>query len=466
MQDTRADVRRLSLPWFLAAAGSINEATETGERCVAAVGEVGEAQAGIRLLTAFAHHGLATAATALGRPDDARQAWPLARAEFHELGHHVLEAFTVLDELRDLAIPWRAAAPETRRRLAALAEAALGRAIGALRPGVSPRLARLRSLIADGFWDESLQILDDLPPPGNCFLRREVTFARAYLARHRGEPERAWAEIHSLQPDGPATEPGDSIHQEGLFLQRLGADLCLDVGDLPEAEAWLNAHDRWLAWSGSVLGQAEGQLAWGLYHHRAGHTAKARGHLTDALRLASHPDQPLVQLGAHRLLGDVERAARHYGEAEAHLTAARALAESCEVPFERALTLLGLAELHEATGAIDTASALADAARDILATLGAEPALGRATAVAARLARKSATGPRPFGLTERELEVLRLIADGQTNQEIADALYISRRTAATHVSHIFGKLDVTSRAEAVDHAHRHGMLDEALPDET
>ncbi|MBA2278045.1 MAG: AAA family ATPase [Chloroflexia bacterium] len=61
------------------------------------------------------------------------------------------------------------------------------------------------------------------------------------------------------------------------------------------------------------------------------------------------------------------------------------------------------------------------------------------------------------GLTPRELDVLRLLADGKTDAEIAAALFISRRTAATHVRHIYDKLEVTSRAAAAAYAVRHGL---------
>ena len=63
-----------------------------------------------------------------------------------------------------------------------------------------------------------------------------------------------------------------------------------------------------------------------------------------------------------------------------------------------------------------------------------------------------------FGLTVREQEVLHLLAQKRSNPEIAEALLVSRATVRTHVANILGKLDVDSRAEAVDVAHRHGLL--------
>ena len=61
-------------------------------------------------------------------------------------------------------------------------------------------------------------------------------------------------------------------------------------------------------------------------------------------------------------------------------------------------------------------------------------------------------------MTAREVEVLRLIADGRSNPAIAEALYISPRTAQTHVQHILDKLDVSTRAEAAVYATQHGLL--------
>lgn len=65
---------------------------------------------------------------------------------------------------------------------------------------------------------------------------------------------------------------------------------------------------------------------------------------------------------------------------------------------------------------------------------------------------------RPAGLTERELEVLGLVASGRTNRAIEERLFISERTVERHVSNIFGKLRVSSRAAATAHAYEHGLV--------
>jgi DNA-binding CsgD family transcriptional regulator/tetratricopeptide (TPR) repeat protein len=66
-------------------------------------------------------------------------------------------------------------------------------------------------------------------------------------------------------------------------------------------------------------------------------------------------------------------------------------------------------------------------------------------------------GPDPLGLTDREAEVIRLVAAGRSNQQIADELFITRKTASVHVSNILGKLGVANRVEAAAIAHRLGL---------
>jgi len=72
--------------------------------------------------------------------------------------------------------------------------------------------------------------------------------------------------------------------------------------------------------------------------------------------------------------------------------------------------------------------------------------------------RRRAALAYPGGLTKREVEVLRLIASGRSNQEIADELVISLNTVIRHVSNIFGKTGVANRAEAATYASRHGLV--------
>jgi DNA-binding CsgD family transcriptional regulator len=138
---------------------------------------------------------------------------------------------------------------------------------------------------------------------------------------------------------------------------------------------------------------------------------------------------------------------------------------ACRDAHEPYLLVYGLLRQAEAActaGDRDGAAPALDEAAELAATLGAEPLLEEARALARRARIKlngAAPGPgiEAFGLTERELEVLELLAEGRSNPEIAAELFISRKTASVHVSNILGKLGVSGRGEAAAVAHRHGL---------
>jgi DNA-binding CsgD family transcriptional regulator len=125
------------------------------------------------------------------------------------------------------------------------------------------------------------------------------------------------------------------------------------------------------------------------------------------------------------------------------------------VPYEaaRARVLVGLA--CRALGDDDAAAMELDAARTVLAGLGAAPDLERLDRLAGTAGRD---GPAGTGLTERELEVLRLVAAGRTNHAIASALHLAEKTVHRHVSNIYAKLGVSSRAAATAYAYEHDLV--------
>jgi DNA-binding NarL/FixJ family response regulator len=67
------------------------------------------------------------------------------------------------------------------------------------------------------------------------------------------------------------------------------------------------------------------------------------------------------------------------------------------------------------------------------------------------------------GLTSREVEVLRLLARGFSNKQIAERLVISQKTTSNHIEHVYAKIGVSNRALASLYAARHGLLDEPVP---
>ena len=131
------------------------------------------------------------------------------------------------------------------------------------------------------------------------------------------------------------------------------------------------------------------------------------------------------------------------------------------VPHELACCLLRAAEVALADGDKPGARDRLREAAAIAAELGAAPLIAEIDQLAARVRLElpaAKPAPRPFGLTSREIEVLRLIASGMSNRRIADALFISPSTAGVHVSNILAKLALTSRTEAAVVAHRLGLL--------
>ena len=109
----------------------------------------------------------------------------------------------------------------------------------------------------------------------------------------------------------------------------------------------------------------------------------------------------------------------------------------------------------ERDGAVETLAVAVSAA----AELGHVPLARELEALARRARLPHAHGPHDneLGLTPREVDVLRLLADGLTNREIAGRLYISEKTAEHHVSAILGKLGVRTRGAASSVAHRLGV---------
>jgi DNA-binding CsgD family transcriptional regulator len=150
--------------------------------------------------------------------------------------------------------------------------------------------------------------------------------------------------------------------------------------------------------------------------------------------------------------------AKNHDAAEVHLVAALDLATTCDVPFERALTLLSLAQLRFVTGLPDIATLLLDEIRGICGPLDVRPTLARVDALAARLTSEPSALDHPAGLTQREVEVLSLLPRGHSNAQIAEALFVSPRTVQTHLSNLYAKLGVSGRAEAVAYAVGHGLV--------
>jgi DNA-binding CsgD family transcriptional regulator len=138
-------------------------------------------------------------------------------------------------------------------------------------------------------------------------------------------------------------------------------------------------------------------------------------------------------------------------------------------PYPVGQALLRAAEAALACGDRDGAAERLQRAASLAAELGAGPLGDRITLLARRARIRLAGDDAPgdpvgtLGLTEREIEVLRLVAAGRSNREIAGELFISPKTASVHVSNILGKLSVASRGEAAATAHALHLFDPLDP---
>ena len=147
------------------------------------------------------------------------------------------------------------------------------------------------------------------------------------------------------------------------------------------------------------------------------------------------------------------RGAVHVAEGEPHaaLVSLRTAAETwhaLDAPYEIARTRVVVGDACRLLGDEEAALLEHEAARSIFERLGAKP----------DLARFEAPAKDEHGLSRRELEVLRLVAAGRTNREIAATLVISEHTVARHVQNIFAKLGLSSRAAATAFAFEHDLV--------
>ncbi|WP_418956077.1 LuxR C-terminal-related transcriptional regulator [Streptomyces tritici] len=184
----------------------------------------------------------------------------------------------------------------------------------------------------------------------------------------------------------------------------------------------------------------------------AGDVPAARAAVDELTRTAGDLDAPLLRAVAAQARGAVLLAEDDPAAALDALLEAGRIWDEIEAPYERARghVLLGLARRRQ--GDAGTALLELNAARQVFRELGAVPDLARLDA----LTREAPRGDDR--LSPREIEVLRLVATGRTNHAIAAELVLSEKTVARHLSNIFGKLGLSSRAAATAYAYEHELV--------
>ncbi|MET0838966.1 MAG: LuxR C-terminal-related transcriptional regulator [Marmoricola sp.] len=180
--------------------------------------------------------------------------------------------------------------------------------------------------------------------------------------------------------------------------------------------------------------------------------------LEEARAVAAQLDQVASAAGSVAMLafsayasGAVEVASGDASGALPYLRKARQLWARIECPYEVARVRLLTARALTALGDAGSARQEVDAAHEAFLALGAAPMVEQVQRL---------VGPArlPGGLTAREAEVIRLVASGHSNSQIAADLTLSEKTVARHLSNIFSKLDVGSRTAAAAYAYEHGLV--------
>lgn len=295
-------------------------------------------------------------------------------------------------------------------------------------------------LLELGRWDEASDILEPADP------RAFPSLARALLATRRGSFDEARIALDAAAVGGAIGGPGAL----GGWLELARTELAWTTGDSAAAlQALTPAPFAPGAWALDI----DARTAWWLARI-APDPAQARERATTAAR---NPDRLL----ARALVGDIEaETARDAAAAWSASAGAWAMANR---PYERGNARLREAQARFTLGDRKAArEALLDAA-EVAAGLRAAPLarlaedLARRARVAVRPVRRH--DPDPQELTQRELEVLRLVADGLTNPQIGERLFLSRKTVGIHVSRILDKLGAHTRGAAAAIARRDGLLD-------
>jgi len=247
-----------------------------------------------------------------------------------------------------------------------------------------------------------------------AFLEAEDGYRRA--REHGREPQPGLALLRLAQGDGQAAAAAIRrvLAETTEPAERLGrlpacAEIMLAVGDLDEARRAADELD-----------------------------ALSRGRDTALLRTIAAQTRGAVDLAA----GDATRALPQLRRAWNDW-------EELEAPYEAARVRLLLGTACRELGDHDAAALDLEAARQAFEALGAVPDVARVEALAG--------GEMRHGLTPRELEVLRLIAEGRTNRAIAEELVLSERTVERHLTNTFAKLGVSTRSAATAYAYEHRL---------
>ena len=327
------------------------------------------------------------------------------------------------------------------------------------------------ALAGQGEYGEALRelqhLLDYAAMTGSPYYAIRAPNTIGWIYRELGLPAQAreWDERAIATTANP--EQAGYFEAFANSLLNLASD-CILLGQWDEAADALRRaeacarQDEYMRWRNlNRLALCQGELALG---QGDAMTALALAHEAMAQAQANAAQKYISQ--AHDLAGRAQRALGQLPEALASLEASVAIAAAIGYHAGHWRTLTTLSAIYRQLGRADLArdaqaqaqavlTAILETVDDpaIVHLLQTQPTL---QAVLATPASRATRNRYPAGLTAREVEVLRLVTQGQTNREIAAALVLSERTVNSHLVRIFNKLGVNSRAAAAAFATRYG----------
>jgi DNA-binding CsgD family transcriptional regulator len=333
----------------------------------------------------------------------------------------------------------------------------------------------VESLLRLGRWDEAEQLatraLDSMP---EGVFAATVLLLRAELAAMTGRHAAADADVRAARR--ALGQPRDE--QFALTMQYSDALAALTRGDLASARR-LTA-DGLIDYDSPMSGRYIWPLLWLAARTEADEATLARDRREEVpasvtarcralAEFAAAPAAPTAPSRGYQALVTAELARAVGSDDVAAWQAVVQAWQAAAEPYPLAYAWLRLAEAAAAAGDRQTAGRGVRQAYALASQVGAAPIADEAAALArrTRLSLQEPAGQEAapqaedplarFGLTEREREILALLSAGRSNPQIAEALFISPKTASVHVSNILAKLGVTSRMEAAAVAHRLGV---------
>jgi DNA-binding CsgD family transcriptional regulator len=335
---------------------------------------------------------------------------------------------------RQLSKSWLAQAPVQRRRLASML--AWARAF-------SGALSEARALLYDG---------DRTAPPER--------WADAGVKFWSGDWDQARI---GLTEDAEERARNGDRHSAADDLWLLGR-VQLSLGDAEHAEASF-AYGLEVGTEGHLVFEIRARAELALLCAATGRTDEARGHVERCRDvLAQGEDWRGIAGRVAMAEGALAAAEGRLPEAERHLGRATEILRRVSLPWDEAeaLRLWGhlLRQAHRRDDAVTKLTSSLDAYEKLCAAPAWIDPIAAERDALMKLSKASGTltAAYPDGLSERETEVLKLIAGGKSNREIAEQLFVSARTVERHIANIYGKIAVHSRTQATAYAFAHGLL--------